>query len=103
MRNVEDERLFLLARGQVKRDRDLIRRLVRIRKTREAEGLTQNEVASRMGTNQSVVSRFENLESNPTLRTIRSYAIAIGAEITYEVRESASNLKVEPDLMQEPA
>lgn len=103
MRNAEDEQLFLLARGQVKRDRDLIRSLVRIRKTRESQGLSQKEVASRMGTDQSVVSRFENLESNPTLRTIRSYAIAIGAEIAYEVRESTTNHEVEPELMPESA
>ncbi|WP_252865021.1 helix-turn-helix domain-containing protein [Mobiluncus mulieris] len=81
----EERALFLLARGQVKRDREMIRQLVKIRKSRESEGLTQKEVAARMGSDQGFVSRFESLETNPNLRTIRAYALAVGAEINYEV------------------
>ncbi|WP_279057634.1 helix-turn-helix domain-containing protein, partial [Mobiluncus mulieris] len=61
----EERALFLLARGQVKRDREMIRQLVKIRKSRESEGLTQKEVAARMGSDQGFVSRFESLETNP--------------------------------------
>lgn len=39
-----------------------------------------------MGNDQSYISRFENLQANPNQRTIRAYAIAIGAEIEYTVR-----------------
>ncbi|MCU9995157.1 helix-turn-helix transcriptional regulator [Mobiluncus mulieris] len=73
----EERALFLLARGQVKRDREMIRQLVKIRKSRESEGLTQKEVAARMGSDQGFVSRFESLETNPNLRTIRAYALAV--------------------------
>jgi ribosome-binding protein aMBF1 (putative translation factor) len=51
---------------------------------REKAGLTQAEVARRMGTTQSVVARIENAHNPPNLRTLERYAEAIGRRI--EVR-----------------
>jgi predicted transcriptional regulator len=42
-------------------------------------GLTQGEVAQRMGTTQSVVARLESGKRMPSLRTVQRYASAIGA------------------------
>src|SRR6202022_3266010 len=41
-----------------------------VRELREAQGLSQGEVAHRMGTTQSVVARLEAGGTKPTLRTL---------------------------------
>lgn len=54
---------------------------------RTATGMTQHEVAVRMGTTRSVVSRLESgLFVRPTLNTIEKYALAVGAEVEIRVR-----------------
>ena len=42
-------------------------------------GLTQGEVAERMGTTQSVVARLESGRRAPSMRTVQRYALAVGA------------------------
>lgn len=41
-------------------------------------GLTQADVAERMGTTQSVVARIESGRRQPSMRTVQRYAQAIG-------------------------
>lgn len=55
-------------------------------KIREESGLTQKDVAERMGISQSAVSQFEHYDSNPTLQTIVRYALATDADL--ELRAS---------------
>lgn len=43
--------------------------------------LTQEEVARRMGTTQSVVARLESGRPLPSLRSLRRYASAIGGKL----------------------
>ncbi|MFD4368669.1 helix-turn-helix domain-containing protein [Rhodococcus sp. NPDC058521] len=71
---------------QQKRDQlgiDLARqqtKLVRELKTiRVSSGLTVAEVASSMSVDEAVVYRFEKGGTNPTLATVRRYALAVGA------------------------
>ena len=45
---------------------------------RSRAGLTQGEVAQRMGTTQSVVARLEGGGRSPSMRTVQRYAQAIG-------------------------
>lgn len=45
---------------------------------RARAGLTQAEVAERMGTTQSVVARLEGGRRQPSMRTVQRYAQAIG-------------------------
>lgn len=45
---------------------------------RARAGLTQAEVAARMGTTQSVVARLEGGRRQPSMRTVQRYAQAIG-------------------------
>ena len=53
---------------------------------RTAVGMTQEDVAARMGTTRSVVSRLESgVHTRPTLRTIQKYAVAVGAPIEIRV------------------
>src|SRR5512135_1171530 len=54
---------------------------------RTAVGMTQEEVAARMFTTKSAVSRLESGKVvRPTLRTIERYAVAVGARLEIRVR-----------------
>ena len=54
---------------------------------RTAAGMTQEEVAVRMWTTKSVVSRLESgVCSRPTLSTIERYAAAVGGQVEIRVR-----------------
>ena len=54
---------------------------------RVAAGMTQEEVAARMWTTKSVVSRLEGgVRTRPTLTTIERYAVAVGASVEIRVR-----------------
>ncbi|HBK06228.1 MAG TPA: transcriptional regulator [Acetobacteraceae bacterium] len=48
---------------------------------RQQAGLTQAEIASRMGTSQSVVARLENARHMPTFDMVARYAAALGRRI----------------------
>ena len=48
---------------------------------RQAAGLTQTEIATRVGTSQSVVARLENARHMPTFEMIARYAAAIGRRL----------------------
>ncbi len=47
--------------------------------------LTQEEVARRMGTTQSVVARLESGSPMPSLRSLKRYASAIGGKLEIRV------------------
>ena len=54
---------------------------------RTAAGMTQHEVAMRMWTTKSAVSRLESGRyARPTLDTIERYALAVGARVEIRVR-----------------
>ena len=48
-------------------------------KARTKAGLTQSEVAERMGTKQSVVARIESGAQLPSMKSVIRYADAVGA------------------------
>jgi ribosome-binding protein aMBF1 (putative translation factor) len=54
---------------------------VMLREAREAAGLTQDEVAQKLQTKKSAISRIENHADDMRLSTIRRYAEAIGARL----------------------
>ena len=54
---------------------------------RKSEGLSQVEVASRMGVGQSTVSEFESKKHTPRVATLERYANALG--LTVEVNIGA--------------
>jgi DNA-binding XRE family transcriptional regulator len=49
--------------------------------TRLKAGLTQKELAKKIGTRQSVISNLEGGQANPTLGTLRKVAKALGAKV----------------------
>lgn len=54
---------------------------VMLRQAREASGMTQEEVAIRLRTKKSAISRIENHADDVRLSTIRRYAEAVGANL----------------------
>ena len=56
---------------------------------RQAAGLTQAEIASRMGTTQSAVARLENARHMPTFDMMTRYAAAIGRRLAIHLAPSS--------------
>ena len=52
-----------------------------LRQAREAAGLTQEEVARRLHTQKSAISRIENHADDVRLSTLRRYAEAVGTNL----------------------
>jgi len=52
---------------------------------RTEAGLTQAELASRMGTTQSAIARMEGGGTRPTLETLEKLAVAVGGELVVGV------------------
>ncbi len=70
------------ARSLALAQRGLLSELVALRQQHQ---LTQAMVAERMGVSQAAVSQFERYDANPTLSTIRRYALAVGARLEHRV------------------
>ena len=64
--------------------RELVHRL------RTDAGLTQAELAQRMGTTQSAIARMEGGGTRPSLETLEKLAAAVGAELVVGVGKELS-------------
>ena len=58
---------------------------------RAQTGLTQTELASRMGTHQSVVARWESGKTQPSFETVARAVSAAGLELTVTISKPGSN------------
>lgn len=65
---------------------ELARQLI---ETRIKRGLSQSELALKMGTSQSTIARLESGQSMPSLRTLNKFAQATNSELQI-------NFKIEP-------
>ena len=61
----------------------------RIRAAREMAGLSQRDLATRMGTSQAAVARLEAGGVGATLTTLHRVAAALGLELSIDLRPSA--------------
>lgn len=52
---------------------------------RTRAGLSQSEVAQRMGTTQSVVARLESGRRPPSMRTVERFAQAVGGHVVLRI------------------
>lgn len=57
-----------------------------LREAREGAGLTQRELAERLGCSQQAVARAERWESNPTMALVDRWAAATGRRAMVELR-----------------
>jgi transcriptional regulator with XRE-family HTH domain len=75
-----------------------------VKRAREAAGLSQAELADRMGTTQSAVARLESRYSNPRVDTLDRAVASTGQRVTVSVDPGfgldetliASALRIEP-------
>jgi ribosome-binding protein aMBF1 (putative translation factor) len=58
----------------------------RVRELREARGLSQKDLAQRMGTTQSVVARLELGGAEPRFETLERVARALDSDLVVELR-----------------
>jgi ribosome-binding protein aMBF1 (putative translation factor) len=77
-RRMADERAARMAE-----DRGLLVR--ELAEQRQAAGLSQTEVAARMGTSQSAVARLESGTADVRASTLERYAAAVGGQITWKL------------------
>lgn len=75
--------------------RDLVHRL------RSEAGLTQAELAERMGTTQSAIARMEGGGTRPTLDTLEKLATAVGQELVVGVGAQLSENRSIAKLVRE--
>lgn len=59
-----------------------------LREIRELNGLTQEDVARKMGTHNIYISQLENGKLGLKFSTLRRYALACGAKISFVVSEA---------------
>jgi transcriptional regulator with XRE-family HTH domain len=97
MRNsLKDFKVRALARPDVRRVYDGLAEefelLDEILKARTASGLTQAEVAARIGTTQSAVARLESEigKHSPSIATLKRYASALGYKLQVRLVREAS-------------
>lgn len=64
-------------------------------------GLTQAELAERMGTTQSAITRMEGGAARPTLETLEKLAAPVGAELVVGVGENLSDNRSIAKLVRE--
>ena len=57
---------------------------------RARAGLSQSEVAQRMGTTQSVVARLESGKRPPSMRTVERFAQAVGGHAVLRIEPRAA-------------
>jgi len=69
--------------GMLDRRRALMNELV---SARQESGLSQTEIAARMGTSQSAVARLERGDVDARLSTLERYAAALGRTVNWQVR-----------------
>jgi DNA-binding XRE family transcriptional regulator len=78
------------ADGQAARMAEDRGRLVReLAEQRQAAGLSQTEVAARMGTSQSAVARLESGTADVRASTLERYAAAVGGQIIWKLDHPA--------------
>lgn len=74
-----------------------------IRSLRITAGLTQKDLAERMGSSQSVVARLEGGGAFPTIETLERVAAALGAHLDIVLRPSTSHASASPSPGREQA
>lgn len=87
--SVDFDDIAMLADTLVESHVELMRALVSMRKR---HSLTQEQVAERMSVSQPTVAAFERYDANPTLSTVRRYALAVGASIAHDVVDACTPL-----------
>src|SRR5437016_2744167 len=91
----EQDRARLMADPKLKRlyDEEAAKKEIwlQLAETRLAAGLTQEQLAERLGTTQSQISRIEKRGEDITIGTLRRYVSALGKDLALKVKDSAAS------------
>lgn len=88
-RTIKRERRASIARREGYRQaRGAFQIAERVRQAREGRGLTQAELAARIGSTQPAVARLEAGGVMPSLDTLRRIADALGLELVVDLRRA---------------
>lgn len=90
--NLDAGQIERIADSLVDSHAELMDELISMRKRHR---LSQSTVAERMGVSQPTVASFERYDANPTLATIRRYALAVGASIEHKVKDECEGEDLE--------
>ena len=95
MKTLEQLKTCVLANPEARKEYDamadefgMARELIA---ARARMGLTQADVAQRMGTTQSVIARLEGGKTIPSMRTVQRYAQAVGARAVVRIEPQAEH------------
>jgi transcriptional regulator with XRE-family HTH domain len=98
--NLKQFKARALARADVKKAYDELAEefafLDEVLKARTESGLTQAEVAARVGTTQSAIARLESAESkhSPSIATLQKYAKALGYRVEVKLVKEEQRLTI---------
>lgn len=73
---------------------DLAKMVIRLR---ALEGLSQEELAQRMGTSKAAISRLESGRQRPTMETLRRLAEALGGRLMVTIEMPTTGVAAEED------
>lgn len=79
MKSESYQRALRLARTERNLMAELIAR-------RQESGLSQNDIAQKLGVSREAIADFESFDSSPTLSSIMSYAHALEVEINFSIK-----------------
>lgn len=71
-------------------DYTLLMDLIRLRRSL---GLKQVHVAERMGVSQPTIAKFESMDTDPKLSTVRRYALALGALVEHKISHTQRSFR----------
>ena len=72
----------------------------KIRERREAKGLSQSELARQLGTNHSIIGKYERDEVKPTIDVVKKIAGILETTVGYLLGESDDiNLLKDPTML----
>lgn len=72
----------------------------KIRECREAKGLSQSELARQLGTNHSIIGKYERDEVKPTIDVVKKIASILETTVGYLLGESDDiNLLRDPTML----
>lgn len=79
MRNPGFRKAYLALKPEFDLIRDVIRK-------RLEKGMTQKQLAEKLGTKQSAISRFEGGEGNPTVSFLKDLTKALGGKLKISIK-----------------
>ena len=66
-----------------------------VRKARESARMTQADLATKMGTTQSVVARLESGEASPSGSTLDRVAVATGSKLIIDFKKFRQTIEID--------